>query len=83
MATVSTLTARKLLSSPPAPVFEALGTSLQFELAAGVNGRVWVQAPSPSTVVMVLNAITSSERLNDTQVKTLVARMLAQTASTQ
>ena len=81
VTSVSTLTARKLLGSPPAPVLEALGSALQFELAVGVNGRVWVQAESASTVVMVLNAITSSERLNDTQVRTLVARMLAQTAS--
>ena len=62
-------------------MLEALGSALQFELAAGVNGRVWVQAAAASTVVVVMNALTSSERLNDTQVKTLVARMLAQMAT--
>ena len=82
VVSVSTAAARKLLgSSPPAPVLEALGSALQFELAAGVNGRVWVQAAAASTVVVVMNALTSSERLNDTQVKTLVARMLAQMAT--
>ena len=32
-------------SRPPAAVLSALGRTLQFELAVGLNGRVWVDAP--------------------------------------
>lgn len=32
-------------SRPPAAVLSALGRSLQFELAVGLNGRVWLDAP--------------------------------------
>jgi len=32
-------------SRPPAAVLSALGRSLQFEMAVGQNGRVWVDAP--------------------------------------
>jgi exosome complex RNA-binding protein Rrp4 len=30
------------LSSPTCPVLEALGKKLSFEIAVGLNGRVWV-----------------------------------------
>lgn len=32
----------RLLSSPTCPVLEALGNKLSFEIAVGLNGRVWV-----------------------------------------
>ena len=81
IATVSTATAQKLLSSPPAPVLEALGSALKFDIATGANGRVWVNAESASTVVMVINTLTNSERLTDAQVRTYVARMMEQMAT--
>lgn len=37
-----TLVAYRLLSSPTCPVLEALGKKLSFEIAVGLNGRVWV-----------------------------------------
>ena len=37
---VSTALARQLLGRPPPPVLCALGRTLQFEVAVGVNGRV-------------------------------------------
>ncbi|XP_026663793.2 putative exosome complex component rrp40 [Phoenix dactylifera] len=51
---------RMLLSSPTCPVIEILGKKLSFEIAIGLNGRVWVNASSPATVV-VSNAIINSE----------------------
>ena len=35
----------RLLSSPTCPVLEALGKKLSFEIAVGLNGRVWVCRP--------------------------------------
>lgn len=42
MFETSTGLSRMLLSSPPFPVLEALGKKLSFEIAVGLNGRVWV-----------------------------------------
>ena len=80
LVSVSSAYARQLLAGPPAqaPVLGALGSSLAFELAVGVNGRVWVAASSVRATVLVANAITTCEFLSPTQVQTLVARLLAQ-----
>lgn len=43
------------------------GAALKFELAVGLNGRVWVTAPDTVTTIMVANAIQHSEPLSDTQ----------------
>ncbi|KAI7838848.1 hypothetical protein COHA_007462 [Chlorella ohadii] len=73
---VSTTHARSLLSRPPAAVLSALGRSLQFEMAVGQNGRVWVDAPSAATVVLVANTVQSSEFLTPQQQEQLVAALL-------
>ncbi|KAF6263300.1 hypothetical protein COO60DRAFT_1458208 [Scenedesmus sp. NREL 46B-D3] len=49
--------ARALLARPPAPVLAALGAKLQFELAVGMNGRVWLDSSSCSTTVKVANVL--------------------------
>lgn len=78
LLTVSSSLARQLLSaSPPAPVLEALGTSLAFELAVGLNGKVWVSAATAATSVLVANAIAESEFKTAQQVRTMCARILA------
>ncbi|KAG2486914.1 hypothetical protein HYH03_014413 [Edaphochlamys debaryana] len=74
---VSTSLARQLLGSPTAPVLEALGGGLQFEMAVGLNGRVWLSAPTAATAVLVANAIAESEFKTPTQVRTMVARYLS------
>jgi KH domain len=43
------------------------GAALKFELAVGLNGRVWVTAPDTVATIMVANAIQHSEPLSDTQ----------------
>ncbi|KAA3483568.1 tetratricopeptide repeat protein 28-like [Gossypium australe] len=67
MFETSTGLSRKLLSSPTCPVLEALGKKLSFEIAVGLNGRVWVNAASPDTIVVVANAIMNSESLSGAQ----------------
>ncbi|KAL4348634.1 hypothetical protein GQ457_17G016670 [Hibiscus cannabinus] len=61
MFETSTGLSRKLLSSPTCPVLESLGKKLCFEIAVGLNGRVWVNAASPRTVIVAANAIMNSE----------------------
>ncbi|KAM7479910.1 hypothetical protein LguiA_028123 [Lonicera macranthoides] len=72
----STGLSRMLLSSPACPVLEALGKKLSFEIAVGLNGRVWVNAESPSTVILVTNAIMNSESLSGVQQKIMVEKLL-------
>eukprot|EP00197_Chlamydomonas_leiostraca_P010399 CAMPEP_0202861146 /NCGR_PEP_ID=MMETSP1391-20130828/2643_1 /ASSEMBLY_ACC=CAM_ASM_000867 /TAXON_ID=1034604 /ORGANISM="Chlamydomonas leiostraca, Strain SAG 11-49" /LENGTH=153 /DNA_ID=CAMNT_0049540479 /DNA_START=229 /DNA_END=690 /DNA_ORIENTATION=+ len=78
VVTVSTAMARAMLGSPPPAVLTALGASLQFEVAVGMNGRVWVCGASTNATILVANAITSSEFLTPTQQNTLVSRLVAQ-----
>ncbi|KAJ0048362.1 hypothetical protein Pint_15431 [Pistacia integerrima] len=103
MFETSTGLSRMLLSSPTCPVLEALGKQLSFEIAVGLNGRVWVcflmpfleligywvvlfsscsvtcsmvNAASPSTVVVVSNAIMNSEYLSGVQQQIMVEKLL-------
>ncbi|XP_043723719.1 putative exosome complex component rrp40 isoform X3 [Telopea speciosissima] len=76
MFETSTGLSRMLLSSPTCPVLEGLGKKLSFEIAVGLNGRVWVNAGSPSTVILVANAIMNSESLSNTKQKIMVEKLL-------
>uniref|UniRef100_A0A803QL89 Cytosolic Fe-S cluster assembly factor NBP35 n=1 Tax=Cannabis sativa TaxID=3483 RepID=A0A803QL89_CANSA len=72
----STGLSRMLLSSPPCPVLEAFGKKVSFEVAVGLNGRVWVNAESPSTIIVVANAIMKSESLSVVQQRIMVEKLL-------
>ncbi|KAK6249481.1 K Homology domain [Theobroma cacao] len=76
MFETSTGLSRKLLSSPTCPVLEALGKKLSFEIAVGLNGRVWVNAATPDTIVVVANAIMNSESLSGAQQIIMVEHLL-------
>ncbi|KAI4329530.1 hypothetical protein MLD38_027911 [Melastoma candidum] len=67
---------RMLLSSPTCPVLEEFGKKLSFEIAVGLNGRVWVNAASPSTIIVVSNAIMKSESLSGTQQRIMAQKLL-------
>lgn len=73
----STGLARKLLGSPPAPVLAALGASVKYEIAIGINGRLWVNADNVVTTILVTNAITNSEFLSPAQTEMMVKRLAA------
>ncbi|AQK97089.1 PNAS-3 related [Zea mays] len=45
---------------------------LSFEIAVGINGRVWVNAPAASTVILVSNAIMRSESLSGIKQRAMV-----------
>ncbi|KAG0494547.1 hypothetical protein HPP92_005541 [Vanilla planifolia] len=68
--------ARMLLSSPTCPVLESLGKKLSFEIAIGLNGRVWVNASSPSSVILISNSIMRSEFLSAAQQRILVEKLM-------
>ncbi|CAI9108555.1 OLC1v1008185C1 [Oldenlandia corymbosa var. corymbosa] len=72
----STGLSRMLLSTPTCPILEGLGKRVSFEVAVGLNGRVWVNAESPAEIVLVANAIMKSESLSAVQQKILVEGLL-------
>jgi exosome complex component RRP40 len=72
----STGLARVLLSKPTCPVLEALGKSLSFEIAVGMNGRIWVNAATTTTTILVSNAILNSEFLTAAQQHIMVQKLL-------
>ena len=45
------------LLAPDSAVLNALGKVISFEVAVGLNGRVWVKAPTPQQTIIVANAI--------------------------
>ncbi|KAJ1882553.1 exosome non-catalytic core subunit rrp40 [Coemansia sp. RSA 486] len=67
--------ARRLFSSK-APVLNALGAKIPFEVAVGLNGRVWINTEAPETTVLVANAIKNSEFLDAKQCRQMVNELL-------
>jgi len=68
--------ARSLLN-PNNVVLDALGKSLSFETAVGVNGVVWVNSKNPEHIILVCNAIKNSEVLTPEQTRGMVRSLLS------
>ena len=78
LITSNTHYARRLLSRPPCAVLAALGKHLkQFEVAIGLNGKIWVHSPSVSKTVIACNVIQKAEFMSDSQIEILVSKMVA------
>ena len=69
--------AAKLLRQPPPAILTALGKALQFELAVGLNGHIWVHSPKPTTTIIVTNTLPKGEFLSEAQADFLVKRILS------
>ncbi|XP_073220993.1 exosome complex component rrp40-like [Cicer arietinum] len=57
-------------------VFQRSLKKLSFEIAVGLNRRVWVNASSPSTTIIVANVIMNSETLSGVQQKIMAEKLL-------
>ena len=68
---------RGRLLAPDCMVLTALGAHMPFEICVGLNGRVWINSPSPKYTILVANAIQSAEALTDKQTAALVRDLLA------
>lgn len=66
--------ARSLLD-PRCAVLACLGELLPYEVAVGMNGRVWVKAGTPREMVLVANAILNSETLTVPEIKAMVTAL--------
>ena len=69
--------AAKLLGQPRPAILEALGKALQFELAVGQNGHIWVHSPKPMTTIIVTNTLPKGEFLSDAQAELIVKRIVS------
>jgi exosome complex component RRP40 len=68
---------RILVAKPPPAVLAALGRSLQFELAVGLNGKVWIAAPTQQATILVAQALQQCEReASKERVERIVAGLL-------
>ncbi|CAK1580637.1 unnamed protein product [Parnassius mnemosyne] len=70
---------RKILN-PNCPLLESLKNEWPFELAAGMNGRIWIKANTMRETIALGNAILGAEYLSDEEIKSMctnIATILA------
>lgn len=58
-------------------VLNELGKYLPFEIAVGMNGRIWVNSTSTMNTTVVANAIINSEFLSSEKIITMVKKLIA------
>eukprot|EP00094_Tigriopus_californicus_P010041 TCALIF_09684-PA protein Name:"Similar to Exosc3 Exosome complex component RRP40 (Mus musculus)" AED:0.07 eAED:0.07 QI:0/-1/0/1/-1/1/1/0/276 len=66
---------RKLLS-PDCVLLKTLGDSIPFEIAVGMNGRIWVRCKSVKETISLANAISVAEYMNNDEIKAMSAKLV-------
>ncbi|XP_038220708.1 exosome complex component RRP40 [Zerene cesonia] len=70
---------RKILN-PNCPLLDSIKNEWPFELAAGMNGRIWIKANTMRETIAVGNAILGAEYLSNEEIKSIctnIATILA------
>ncbi|XP_045772491.1 exosome complex component RRP40 [Maniola jurtina] len=67
---------RKILN-PSCPLLASLKNEWPFEIAAGMNGRIWIKANSMRETIAVGNAILAAEFLSDEEIKKMCNNIAA------
>lgn len=78
----STGLARQCLASDSI-VLNEIGKYLPFEIAVGLNGRIWVNSTSSINTVVISNAIINSEFLSSDMIITMVKKLVARAQKEQ
>ena len=65
---------RKLLS-PDCNLLTKLGEVAPFEVAVGVNGRVWLRARSVKETMLLVQAVTSAEYMTNTEISSMCDKL--------
>ena len=65
---------RKLLS-PDSVLLKKLGETLKFEIAIGMNGRIWVRAAEPKETICIANAIWAAEHMTNPEISAMVGKL--------
>ena len=72
----------ELLLERDAPVFKALAQYIPFEVAIGLNGRVWCSGDFTGDAIVVANALENAAFLEDTAVAPMVGQVINACAKT-
>jgi len=56
-------------------LLQQLGRSLPFEIAVGLNGRVWVNGRSTNETLSLAHAISGAEFMDKQQIKAMVRKL--------
>jgi exosome complex component RRP40 len=65
---ISTAYARFLLFTPNAPILKKMVEKLQFEIAIGVNGKVWVKSDNSKSTMLCVYMISESEKWKQSEI---------------
>ena len=72
---ISVQLARAMLL-PDCVLLNALGKHLAFEVTIGFNGLVWIKAGNPLDTIIVRNAITNAELIDDSHTEAMVEQLV-------
>lgn len=73
---VSSAYARFLLYEPNAPVLRKMVEKIQFEIAIGVNGKVWIKSDSAKATMLCAYIISESEKWKQNEIPQKVDEMV-------
>ncbi len=65
---------RKLLS-PESKLLSTLGQPIPFEIAVGMNGRVWLRARSVKETICLANAVECSEYMSRPEIELMCHKL--------
>ncbi|KAL3831183.1 hypothetical protein ACJMK2_044781 [Sinanodonta woodiana] len=74
MFTCSLNLIRKILS-PGCILLKTLGNGNRFEITVGMNGRVWIHGRSVVDTIMVANAISAAEFMDNNQIRAMCSKL--------
>ena len=66
----------KQLLARDCAILKYLGKKIPYEIAVGLNGRVWINSQTTKHTVLVANTIKLSENLPDNKIEELVTQMI-------
>lgn len=65
----------KHLLDPKCMILKAIGEKVSYEIAIGMNGKVWVSSESPKLTIHISMAIQNSENMNEMKIKEMVKKL--------
>lgn len=57
------------LLSPDCKLLENIGAKFKYEIAVGMNGRIWVKSPSISGTIFICNILSQVEHKKDSELE--------------
>lgn len=74
---ISTAYARFLLFTPNAPILKKMVEKLQFEIAIGVNGKVWIKSDTSKSTMLCVYIISESQTWKQSEIPKKFDEMIA------